>query len=171
METQPVVRGVWILENLLGTPPSPPPPDVDPIEPDTRGVTTIRAQMEKHRNNPTCHECHRKIDPLGLSMEHYDYVGAWRERYTKRLAIDASGEMPDGTAIKGPAGIKRYLAARPGQFTRCLAEKLFIYALGRRISFTDRDDIDRIVVSMPKHNYGLRELIQQIVASEAFHTK
>ena len=171
VETQPVVRGVWILENLLGAPPSPPPPDVDPIEPDTRGVTTIRAQMEKHRNNPTCHECHRKIDPLGLSMEHYDYVGAWRERYTKRLAIDGSGVMPDGTAIKGPAGIKRYLAARPGQFTRCLAEKLFIYALGRRISFTDRDDIDRIVASMPMHNYGLRELIQQIVASEAFHTK
>jgi len=171
VETQPVVRGVWILENLLGTPPSPPPPDVDPIEPDTRGVTTIRAQMEKHRNNPTCHECHRKIDPLGLSMEHYDYVGAWRERYTKRLAIDGSGVMPDGTAIKGPGGIRQYLSARPAQFSRCLTEKLFIYALGRRISFTDRDDIDRIVSRLPGHKYGLRELIQQVVASEAFHTK
>ncbi len=171
VETQPVVRGVWILENLLGTPPSPPPPDVDPIEPDTRGVTTIRAQMEKHRNNPTCYECHRKIDPLGLSMEHYDYVGAWRDRYTKRLLIDGSGVMPDGTAIKGPGGIKQYLAARPGQFTRCLTEKLFVYALGRRISFTDRDDIDRVVSVLPRHKYGLRELIQQVVASEAFHTK
>jgi hypothetical protein len=171
VETQPVVRGVWILENLLGTPPNPPPPDVDPIEPDTRGVTTIRAQMEKHRDNPTCFECHRKIDPLGLSMEHYDYVGAWRERYSKRLAIDGSGMMPDGTAIKGPGGIRKYLAARPAQFTRCLVEKLFVYALGRRISFTDRDDIDRIVSSMPRYKYGLRELIQQVVASEAFHTK
>ena len=171
VETQPVVRGVWVLVNLLGTPPSPPPPDVDPIEPDTRGVTTIRALMEKHRDNPTCYECHRKIDPIGLSMEHYDYVGVWRDRYAKRLPIDGSGEMPDGTAFNGPKGIKQYLFARPNQFTRCLTEKLFIYAMGRRISFTDRDDIDRIVAAMPKHNFGLRELIQQVVASEPFHTK
>ncbi len=171
VETQPVVRGVWVLENLLGTPPNPPPPDVDPIEPDTRGVTTIRALMEKHRDNPTCYECHRKIDPIGLSMEHYDYVGVWRDRYAKRLPIDGSGEMPDGTAINGPKGIKQYLLARPNQFTRCLTEKLFIYAMGRRISFTDRDDIDRIVEVMSKRNYGLRELIQQIVVSEPFHTK
>jgi len=171
VETQPVVRGVWILENLLGTPPNPPPPDIDPIEPDTRGVTTIRALMEKHRNNPTCFECHRKIDPLGLSMEHYDYIGAWRDRYNKKLPSDGSGKMPDGTAINGPTGIKQYLSTRPEQFTRCLTEKLFIYAMGRRISFIDRDDIDRIVAAMPRHKYGLRELIQQVVVSEPFHTK
>ncbi|MDC0144029.1 DUF1592 domain-containing protein [Verrucomicrobia bacterium] len=171
VETQPVVRGVWILENLLGTPPNPPPPDIDPIEPDTRGVTAIRALMEKHRNNPTCFECHRKIDPLGLSMEHYDYIGVWRDRYNKKLPIDGSGKMPDGTAINGPTGIKQYLSNRPDQFTRCLTEKLFIYAMGRRISFIDRDDIDRIVVAMPRHKYGLRELIQQVVASEPFQSK
>ena len=116
------------------------------------------ALMEKHRNNPTCYECHRKIDPLGLSMEHYDYIGAWRDRYTKKLPIDGSGEMPDGTAINGPAGIKQYPSARPDQCTRCLTEKLFIYAMGRRISFTDRDDIDRIVAIMPGHNHGLRSM-------------
>ena len=171
VETQPVVRGVWILENLLGTPPSPPPPDVDPIEPDARGVTTIRALMEKHRNNPTCYECHRKIDPLGLSMEHYDYVGVWRDRYNKKLPIDGSGKMPDGTAINGPTGIKQYLSTRPDQFTRCLTKKLFIYGMGRRISFTDRDDIDRIVAAMPRHKYGLRELIKQVVTSEPFQSK
>ena len=171
VETQPVVRGVWILENLLGSPPSPPPPDVDPIEPDTRGVSTMRELMEKHRNNPTCFECHRKIDPLGLSMEHYDHVGAWRDRYAKRLPIDGSGKMPDGTSIHGPPGIKEYLKARPDQFTRCLTEKLFIYALGRRLSFTDRDDVDRIVNLMPKLDYGLRELIIQVVASEPFRSK
>lgn len=171
VETQPVVRGVWILENLLGSPPSPPPPDVDPIEPDTRGVSTMRELMEKHRNNPTCFECHRKIDPLGLSMEHYDHVGAWRDRYAKRLPIDGSGKMPDGTSIDGPPGIKEYLKARPDQFTRCLTEKLFIYALGRRLSFTDRDDVDRIVNLMPKLDYGLRELIIQVVASEPFRSK
>ncbi len=171
VETQPVLRGVWILENLLGTPPNPPPPDVEPIEPDTRGVTTIRQQMERHRSNTACFECHRKIDPLGLSMEHYDFLGRWRDRYTKRLPIDATGKMPDGTTVNGSAGIRSYLKQKPDQFTRCLTEKLFIYALGRRLSFSDRDDIDRIVAAMPKHRYGLRELIQRIVASEPFHSK
>ncbi|MEO2026581.1 MAG: DUF1592 domain-containing protein [Fuerstiella sp.] len=171
VETQPVMRGIWVLKNLLGTPPNAPPPDVDPIEPDTRGVATFRQLLEKHRNNPTCYECHRKIDPIGLSMENFDHVGAWRNRYSKQLPIDSSGELPDGTAIPGPSGIRKFLLSRPEQFTRCLTEKLFIYALGRRLSFTDRGDIDRIVNSAPQHNYGLRELIQQVIASEAFHTK
>jgi hypothetical protein len=104
-------------------------------------------------------------------MEHYDFLGRWRDRYAKRQPIDASGKMPDGTAINGPSGIRKYLLARPEQFTRCLTEKLFVYALGRRISFTDRDDIDRIVSAMPRHQHGLRELIQQIVASEPFRSK
>lgn len=171
VESQPVVRGVWILENLLGTPPNPPPPDVEPIEPDTRGVSTIRQLMEKHRNNPTCFECHRKIDPLGLAMENFDHVGAWRSQYGKRLPVDPSGELPDGTNIAGAGGIKKFLLDRPEQFTRCLAEKLMIYALGRSLSFTDRGDIDRIVSTAPQYKYGLREIIQQIVASEAFQSK
>ena len=127
--------------------------------------------MEKHRNNPTCYECHRKIDPIGLSLENYDYIGAWRDDYSKQLPIDSSGELPDGTTIPGPSGIKKFLLGRPEQFTQCLTKKLLVYALGRRLSFTDRDDIDKIVSAMPKHNYGFRELIQQIVASEAFQTK
>ncbi|MDG2186544.1 MAG: DUF1592 domain-containing protein [Mariniblastus sp.] len=171
VETQPIVRGLWVLENLLGTPPNPPPPDIDPIEPDTRGGVTIRELMEKHRRNPTCYECHRKIDPIGLSMENYNQVGAWRDRYSKKLPIDSAGELPDGTLIRGPHGIKKYLLDRPDQFTRCLTEKLFVYALGRSLSFTDRDDIDRIVLTLPRENYGFRDLIQQIVSSEAFHTK
>jgi hypothetical protein len=171
VETQPIVRGLWVLENLLGTPPNPPPPDIDPIEPDTRGVVTIRELMEKHRRNPTCYECHRKIDPIGLSMENYNQIGAWRDRYSKKLPIDSSGELPDGTLIRGPDGIKKYLLDRPDQFTRCLTEKLFVYALGRRLSFADRDDIDRIVLTLPRESYGFRDLIQQIVNSEAFHTK
>ena len=171
VETQPVIRGIWVLENLLGTPPNPPPPDVEPIEPDTRGVATIRQLMEKHRNNPACYECHRKIDPIGLSLENYDHVGAWRDRYSKQVPIDSSGELPDGTTIPGPSGIKAFLLNRPQQFTQCLTEKLLVYALGRRLSFADRDDIDQIVSAMPMHNYGFRELIQQIVTSEAFHAK
>ncbi len=171
VESQPVVRGVWILENLLGTPPNPPPPDVEPIEPDTRGVSTIRQLMEKHRDNPTCYECHRKIDPIGLALENFDHIGAWRTQYGKRLSVDPSGELPDGTNIAGPGGIKKFLLDRPEQFTRCLTEKLMIYGLGRSLSFTDRADIDRIVSTAPQYNYGLREIIQQIVASEAFQTK
>ena len=171
VESQPVVRGVWILENLLGTPPNPPPPDVEPIEPDTRGVSTIRQLMEKHRNNPTCYECHRKIDPLGLAMENFDHVGAWRSQYGKRLPVDPSGELPDGTNIAGPSGIKKFLLDRPEQFTRCLTEKLMTYAVGRSLSFADRGDIDRIVSTAPQYKYGLREIIQQIVASEAFQTR
>jgi len=171
VETQPVVRGIWVLENLLGTPPNPPPPDIDPVEPDTRGVATIRQLMEKHRSNPACYECHHKIDPLGLSLENFDHTGAWRDRYSKKLPIDSSGELPGGTTIPGPGGIKTFLLKRPEQFTRCLAEKLLVYALGRRLRFADRDDIDKIVAAMPEHNYGFRELIQQIIASEAFHIK
>ena len=171
VETQPVSRGIWVLENLLGKPPNPPPPDVEPIEPDTRGVATIRQLMEKHRRNATCFECHRKIDPIGLALENYDHVGVWRERYGKQLPIDSSGELPDGKKISGPADIKRFLLKRPEQFTRCLTEKLFVYALGRRVSFADRKEIDRIVAVMPKHNRGFRELIQQVVAGEAFHSK
>lgn len=171
VETQPVLRGVWVLENLLGSPPNPPPPDVDPIEPDTRGVSSMRDLMEKHRENPTCYECHRKMDPLGLAMENFDHVGAWRDRYTMSLAIDARAEMPDGFPIDGAQGIRDYLMEQPERFTRCLTEKLLTYALGRSLAFTDRDDIDQIVEVMPELDYGLRELVQQTVASEIFLTK
>ena len=166
-----MLRGVWILENLLGTPPNPPPPDVDPIEPDTRGVSTIRELMEKHRNNPTCYECHRKMDPLGLAMENFDHVGAWRDRYGKKLPINAQGEMPDGAVFDGVDGIRTYLKARPDQFTHCLTEKMLTYALGRRLGFTDRDDLDRIVQAVARSGYNLRELVHQVAASKVFHSK
>ena len=171
VETQPVVRGVWIMENLLGTPPTPPPPDVEPIEPDTRGVSTMRELMEKHRNNPTCFECHRKIDPLGLAMENFDHIGAWRDRYAKKLPIDASGEMPDGTTFEGAEGIRDYLLNRPDQFAHCLTEKLMVYGLGRRLSFTDQDDIDQIVSTLKQQGGGLRDLVHLVIQSEPFQSK
>jgi len=171
VETQPVRRGVWILENLLGTPPSPPPPNVDPIEPDTRGVNTMRELMAKHRQNPTCFECHRKMDPLGLALENFNHIGAWRDQYAHELPIDPAGKMPDGSLFAGADGIRNYMMARPEQFTRCLTEKLLTYGLGRRLDFSDRDAIDRIVAAMPRHQYGLRELIQQTVATDAFRRK
>lgn len=171
VETQPVVRGIWVLENLLGTPPSAPPPDVQPVEPDTRGVRTIRELMARHRTIGTCNECHRKIDPIGLAMENFDHLGRFRDRYSKHARIDPSGEMPDGSNFDGPDGIRAYLLARPGQFTRCLTEKLMTYAVGRRLAFADRGDIDAIVSAVGDTGYGFRDLIKLIVASRVFHTK
>jgi len=171
VETQPVVRGIWVLENLLGTPPSPPPPDVQPVEPDTRGVTTIRELMAKHRTIETCNECHRKIDPIGLAMENFDHLGRFRTRYGKNSPIDPAGEMPDGSKFDGLAGIRSYLLARPEQFTKCLTEKLMIYALGRRLAFTDRDDIDGVVAQSVASGYGFRDLVKFVVASQAFQSK
>ena len=171
VETQPVIRGVWILENLLGTPPSAPPPDVEPIEPDTRGVSTMRELMAKHRTIKTCYECHKKIDPLGLAMENFDHLGVWRDRYGKKSTIDASGKMPDGAEFVGPSGIKKYIQSKPDQFVHCLTEKLFVYALSRRVSFTDRDDIDAIVDTMKQPNKGLKDLIKLVVTSEPFLSK
>jgi hypothetical protein len=171
VETQPVVRGIWVLENLLGTPPSPPPPDVQPVEPDTRGVTTIRELMAKHRTIETCNECHRKIDPIGLAMENFDHLGRFRTRYAKNSPIDPAGEMPDGSKFDGPAGIRGYLLARPEQFTKCLTEKLMIYALGRRLAFTDRDDIDGVVAQSVAGGHGFRDLVKLIVATRAFQSK
>ncbi|WP_419187854.1 DUF1592 domain-containing protein [Stieleria bergensis] len=171
VETQPVRRGIWVLENLLGTPPNPPPPDVQPVEPDTRGVKTIRELMAKHRTIQTCNECHRKIDPIGLAMENFDHVGRFRTRYSKLSPIDPSGEMPDGSRFNGVNGIRSYLLDRPDQFTRCLTEKLMTYALGRRLAFVDRGDIDRIVSQSAESGYGFRDVIKRVVTSEAFRSR
>jgi hypothetical protein len=174
VETQPVRRGVWILENILGTPTPPPPPDVPEIAPDTRSGNTIRSVMELHRANRTCYECHKKIDPLGLSLEKFDYLGRFRADYgqdvRKRLGakaaeIDVSGKLPDGTTITGIDGLKQSLLKHPDMFARCLTKKLMTYGLGRRLAFTDRDDIDRIVGEMKRNQYGLRDLIKQVVLS------
>jgi hypothetical protein len=127
--------------------------------------------MLRHRTIPTCNECHKKIDPIGLALENFDHIGRFRTRYAKKSLIDPSGEMPDGTKFNGAAGIRGYLLARPQQFTKCLAEKLLTYALGRRLAFTDRTEIDRIVAMSAKRGYGFRDLIQHIVASQAFQLK
>ena len=114
VDTSPVLRGVWLLENLLGTPPSPPPPDVEPLDPDIRGAKTIRDQLQKHRNVTSCNECHRKIDPLGFALENFDAIGQWRNEYEEGGDIDASGSLPNGSDFhdivdfkKSPSGEKR----------------------------------------------------------------
>jgi len=154
---------------VLGTPPSPPPPDIEPIEPDIRGATTIRDQLEKHRDVATCAECHRKIDPLGFALENYDAVGAWRDRYPAgKKKVDPSGTMPDGTAFANVGELKNVMLERDDQFARCLTEKLLAYATGREMKALDRPEIDQILADLDKAGGGLRDLVELIVTSKIF---
>ncbi len=175
IDTSPVIRGIWVLENVLGTPPSPPPPDVEPLEPDIRGATTIRDQLEKHRKVETCAQCHRKIDPLGFALENFDPIGAWRDHYPQGRdggpTIDASGRLPDGAEFTDISGLKKILSGRKRQFAHCLTEKMLTYALGRKLDAADRPQLDIIVGELDRRNDGLLDLVLLIVASDAFCKK
>ncbi len=171
IDTSPVVRGVWLLENILGTPPSPPPPDVEPLDPDVRGASTIREQLTKHRDVPSCYDCHRKIDPPGFALENFDAIGAWRQRYSKDAAIDASAELPNGKSFDNIIGFKEILLEQQDLFARALAGKLLSYSIGRRADPNDRPHIDRILSSAQASNYGFRDLIHQVVLSQPFQSK
>jgi hypothetical protein len=168
VDTSPVLRGVWVLENLLGTPPPPPPPDVEPLDPDIRGTTTIREQLTKHRETEACNECHRKIDPLGFALENFDPIGQWRDKYGDRAEIDASGKLPNGEQFEDVVNFKKALLAKKGAFSRALTKKMLSYALGRRIEIMDRPEIDRILESMEETGDGFRDLVRLIVLSETF---
>lgn len=167
VDTSPVVRGIYVLEKLLGYSPPPPPPDVPAVEPDIRGASSIRELLEKHRGNTTCAECHRKIDPLGFALENFDAVGKWREKYKGNLDIDAAGKLPGGGGFTTLPEFRRLLLMRTDQFNRCLTEKLLTYALGRQLGINDRPEIDHILAQLDENN-GLRDLIQLIVTSETF---
>jgi hypothetical protein len=168
IDTSPVVRGVWLLENILGTPPSPPPPDVEPIDPDVRGAATIRDQLEKHRSIASCNDCHRKIDPPGFALENFDPIGGWRTSYGRGKPIDSSGQLSTGQEFKDVADFKKLLLARKDQFARALTTKLLAYSLGRHVGLSDRPNVDRIVVSLNERGSGFRDLIKLVVTSEPF---
>lgn len=176
VETSPVTRGIWVLENLLGNPPALPPPDVNPLEPDIRGATTIREQLAKHRNVETCAECHRKIDPYGFALECFDPVGAYREKYVsdeagRTLKIDTSGRLATGEEFADVAELTQLLLKRQDQFVRCLTEKMLTYALGRELSVADLPQVDSITESLARRGGGLRDLVELIVLSEAFRAR
>ncbi len=168
VETSPVIRGVWVLENILGTPPAPPPDNVPPIDPDVRGATSMRDLLARHRDNPACYECHRRIDPLGFALESFDPIGGLRSTYGKNVRIDTSGELPGGRAFRDVAELKRLLVERKEQFARMLTERLLTYACGRRIEPLDRPAVDAIVARAAERGYGLRDLIEAVVASDTF---
>ena len=171
IETSPVIRGVWVLENILGTPPPPPPDNVPPIDPDIRGAKSMRELLAKHRDNPGCYECHRKIDPLGFALENFDPIGAWRKNYEKGAPIDTSGELPGGQRFEDIAELKKLLVQRKDQFARMLTERLLGYACGRRIEPLDRPAVDRILAATKEGNYAFRDLIEQVVLSQVFRSK
>jgi hypothetical protein len=164
--TSPVKRGKWILENILGTPPPPPAPDAGELKEDeVKG--TLRQQMEQHRKNPACANCHARMDPLGFGFENFDAIGAWRDRDGQH-AVDASGLLPDGSKFTGPAELRKILIGKKDQFVRCLAEKLLTYALGRGTERTDRCFIEEIAKNTAKKDYRFTALVVEVVKCDAF---
>jgi hypothetical protein len=178
VETSPVTRGVWVTENILGIPP-PPPPDVVPaIDPDVSGATTIRDRLAKHRADAACAECHRKIDPLGFSLEAYDPVGRWRKKYpaankkAKPAEIDTTGEFPSGETYTDFATFKKVIHdTRADHFTRHLIRQLLTYTTGRTMELNDDLLIDQLQDKVKKQGLGLKTLMTACLMSEIFRSR
>ncbi len=170
--TSPVLRGKWILSNILGTPPPPPPPNVPPLKDNATGgkILTMRERMAQHRANPACSGCHQLMDPVGFSLENYDAVGRWRTREGDS-SIDASGNLPDGVKFEGTPGLKQALLNRPELFISTMTEKLLTYALGRRMEFYDAAAIRKIVRDAGSSDYRFSSLILGIVNSTPFQMR
>lgn len=190
--TSPVLRGAWILKNLYGAPPQPPPPSVTAIEPDIRGALTIREQLKKHRSHESCNRCHSRIDPPGFALESFDVIGGQRDwyrtaqggsyvkkplhpqaprhsvRYRHGPDVDASGTLPDGRRFSGIREYRKLLLEDETAMPNALARLLMTYSLGRHLGFSDRPETDRIVATAGKKNYGLRTLIHEVTQSPTF---
>ena len=191
--SSPVMRGAWVMKRLLGRTPAPPPPNVGSVEPDTRGATTIRDQLAKHRRSETCASCHRVMDPPGFALENFDVIGGWRERYrslgegdrpTVKLngrevheyrlgpAVDASGELEDGRRFTDIRSFKALLVeTETEQVARTLAGKLTIYATGAGIRFCDRAAVEAMLTATRTSGHGLRSLVHAVVQSDLFRRK
>lgn len=167
--TSPVKRGRWVLEQLLGAPPPPAPPNVPELEEEGEAAAggSLRERMEQHRKNPACANCHAKMDPIGFALENFDAIGAYRTKDGEH-EIDASGEFADGTKVDGPKELRSLILQRRDDFTRCLVEKMLTYAIGRGIEYYDRPVVERIVREMPEGDYKFSQLVTKIVKSEAF---
>lgn len=187
--TSPVLRGAWVLDRILGTPPPKPTVDVEAVDPDIRGATTIREQLAKHRQSGECASCHVTIDPPGFALESFDVIGGWREHYRKvgdfepeivngrRVryrngpAVDASDELPDGRRFANIDEFKQLLLVDKDQLARSLAEKLLTYATGAAPTTADQPEIEAIVGKVRDKNYGFRSLVHEIVQSPIFLSK
>ncbi len=183
VDTQPVLRGVWVLNNILGTPPPEPPNAVPALTPDTRGTKSPKERLAAHMASESCAGCHKSIDPLGFVLENFDPVGRWRDHYpvhdeenekTDRVdgsQIDASGTLPDGHELHDIQDLKRWLMDNPEPFVRCISEKLLSYATGRQMNYRERKIIKEIVSSQAINEYRFRDLLLALIQSEIFRTK
>ncbi|MBM3779505.1 MAG: DUF1592 domain-containing protein [Acidimicrobiia bacterium] len=171
--TSPVVRGKWLLDNLLGTPPSPPPPDVPALRDigENGEPASVRERLEQHRRNPACASCHVWMDPLGFALEHFDAVGAWRAAAESGGPVDASGVLPGSAEFEGLRGLQGFLLDRRAQFVRALVEKLLAYAIGRDLRHYDMPAVRRIVRAAARENYRWSSLIQGVAASVPFQMR
>ena len=187
--TSPILRGVWVLDRILGMPPPKPTVDIEAVEPDIRGTKTIREQLAKHRERAECASCHAKIDPPGFALESFDVIGGWRDyyrsvgkggpavvngrtmRYKKGPDVDPADVMPDGTTFKDIDEFKQVLLKDKDQLARALAEKLLTFATGGAPAKSDRPEIDAIVGRIRAKDYGFRKLVHEVVQSKAFRTK
>jgi hypothetical protein len=169
--TSPVLRGKWILENLLGTAPPPPPGEVPPF-PENSGEqpATVRERLELHRANAACASCHKLMDPVGLALENFDAVGQWRDR-EGGVPINPSGQLFDGTEVDGPVALRKALLSRPENFVHTFTEKLMTYALGRGLTYRDRPAIRRIVRQSALQDYRFSSIVLGIVASSPFQMR
>jgi hypothetical protein len=171
--TSPVVRGKWVLENLLGAPPPQPPPGVETNlekDPKEETVTSLRQRLEQHRNSPTCAACHRLIDPIGLTLENFDHAGKWRT-VDGKMPIDATGQLTDGTKLTGPESLRRALLARSDVFVTVLAEKMLTYAAGRAMRPQDMPAVRSIVSGAAAGDYRFSSMVLGVVKTPQFQMR
>jgi hypothetical protein len=169
--TSVVLRGKWVLENLLNAPPPPPPPNVPDLDQADAGAdATLRQRMEKHRANAVCASCHSKMDPLGFGLENFDAIGSWREKDGK-LPVDPTGVMPDGKKFNGPVELVAVLSGQRDAFAQCLVEKMMTYALGRGLEVSDRAEVKRVTARVTSSQYKFSSVVLGIVNSLPFQMK
>jgi hypothetical protein len=173
--TSPVKRGLFVLENVLGTPTPPPPPDLPPLEDAGKKlkgrVPTLRETLEVHRASPVCSSCHDRMDPLGLAFENFNALGLWRDKEVGQ-PVDATGRLVTGEPFKDVRELKRVLAANHrAEFYRCLTEKLLTYALGRGLEYYDVETVDRIVERMERENGRFSALLAGVIESAPFQQR
>jgi hypothetical protein len=188
-----VLRGHWITERILGLETPPPPPTVEAVEPDIRGAVTIRQQLDRHRADPSCASCHRKMDPPGFALESFDVMGGFRDRYRAvsdkvkplkghgmngqafqfhlALPVDSAGELPDGRSFKDVRELKKLLARDEVPIARNLVRQLTVFATGAPVRFSDRDEVEKILAAAKANEYGVRSVVHAIVQSELFRNK
>ncbi len=171
--TSPVLRGKWLLENVLGTPVPPPPPNVPALAENHAGAAprSVRERMEQHRKNPACAVCHNIMDPLGFALENFDATGAWRTETEARTPVDASGVLVDGSKVDGPVSLRNALLNHPKMFVGTMTEKLMTYALGRGLEYYDMPAIRKIVRDSSASDYRFSSIILGIVESTPFEMR